>query len=70
MLLGFGGQKECPRGTYCHKGEKMDCKGGTYGDQKGGFRPSCSGPCAGGYYCPPGNEIKSFYYSYNCCCFI
>jgi len=33
----------------------VPCPGGTYGDTAGLATSACAGPCAAGYYCPPGS---------------
>ncbi|KDO25587.1 hypothetical protein SPRG_08886 [Saprolegnia parasitica CBS 223.65] len=48
-------QLPCPLGSYCVDGTSFPCPGGTYGGVTQLTRPTCSGLCAPGYYCPPGS---------------
>lgn len=48
----------CPVGTYSTGGAGTSCTrcpAGTYGSTTGLRTAACSGPCAGGYYCPVGS---------------
>ncbi len=56
------GGKQCPidwnsspKGYYFANKALAKCPGGTYGDIVGLTDPSCSGPCAKGWYCPEGS---------------
>jgi hypothetical protein len=52
---GFGGQKVCPRGSYCIEGMRHLCPAGRYGAHKQNSNASCSGLCTAGYFCGPGS---------------
>ena len=47
----------CGLGTYSVGGVSVCllCPVGVYGASSGSTSPGCSGPCAPGYYCPPGS---------------
>jgi hypothetical protein len=45
----------CPPGSFCAGGVAAPCPAGRWGGGWGEARPGCSGPCAAGYYCPPGS---------------
>lgn len=47
----------CPLGHFCVDAEISPCPKGRYGDSTGITDPTCSGPCAPGYYCP---DVGSF----------
>lgn len=46
---------DCNPGAYFDGAKCSLCPGGTYGDRPGLTSPLCSGPCAGGYFCPEGS---------------
>ena len=46
-------QTVCPVGYYCAGGVRRVCAAGRFGAVEGLSTVVCSGPCAGGYYCPP-----------------
>lgn len=52
---GYGGERICPRGSYCKKGLRYDCPAGRYGAHIGVTNSSCTGSCSAGFYCPPGS---------------
>lgn len=54
-------QRKCPAGTYCDKGVRYDCPGGTYGAFERLRTPECSGKCSKGFYCPPGSTSSRQY---------
>ena len=46
----------CPLGAYCPSPTAvLPCPAGTFGGALGLATPSCSGPCAGGFFCPQGS---------------
>ena len=45
----------CPVGAFCIGGVLTTCSGGRFGNTTGVTVDGCSGPCAAGYYCPPGS---------------
>lgn len=51
----------CEPGYYCTGGIKRQCPGGRYGSNSSVFSPACTGPCAGGYFCPPGSTSPTAY---------
>ncbi|RLN87726.1 hypothetical protein BBJ28_00020060, partial [Nothophytophthora sp. Chile5] len=50
-------QRRCEPGDYCVAGERYACPAGTFGGVSGLSEPTCSGPCAAGYYCPEGSLV-------------
>jgi hypothetical protein len=50
------GSVVCEAGRYCVDGQRSLCPAGTYGDVTALADPTCSGPCAEGYYCPAGSS--------------
>jgi hypothetical protein len=56
---GYIAQRRCPLGSYCKKGVRSDCPAGRYGLKWQEYNESCTGPCHGGYYCPPGSTSSS-----------
>ena len=47
-------QTPCPPGQYCIGGVSNVCAAGRYGDVPALYTLTCSGDCAGGYYCGTG----------------
>ncbi len=47
--------RNCPPGHFCSEGKLFQCPGGFWGNKSNEFRPTCSGPCAEGHFCPPGS---------------
>ena len=48
-------EAQCPVGSYCKGGEKIDCPSGSYGDTTELVQPVCSGLCREGYFCDSGS---------------
>ncbi|KAG3078989.1 hypothetical protein PI125_g20831 [Phytophthora idaei] len=48
-------QRKAKPGEFAWRGTCYPCPAGTYGSEEMETRPTCSGPCAAGYYCPPGS---------------
>lgn len=47
---------KCEVGKYCPgDGKRYLCPAGRFADREGTYSDSCLGPCAPGYYCPPGS---------------
>ncbi len=53
--------QQCPIGRYSVAGSAVcpECPAGVYGDSVGLISPTCSGPCAVGYVCPPGSNTST-----------
>lgn len=49
------GWKDCPPGHFCTDGKLFQCPGGFWGNISNEFRPTCSGECSQGHFCPPGS---------------
>ncbi|ETP31356.1 hypothetical protein F442_19775 [Phytophthora nicotianae P10297] len=45
-------QFPCERGYFCKDGVRSPCPAGYYGDRTLETRPTCSGTCSSGFYCP------------------
>lgn len=56
---GYTSQEACPRGSYCIDGIRSFCPAGRYGTNSQSTNASCSGPCRGGYFCPPGSFLST-----------
>ena len=48
-------ERRCEPGYYCVNGTRHFCLPGYYGDQFGQTIPTCTAPCAAGFYCPEGS---------------
>lgn len=53
-------EKPCPKGYYCVNGLAHACPAGRFGATEQLSRPSCSGPCAAGRYCPDKARIEAY----------
>ena len=49
------GTVHCPAGSYCVGGVAIVCPAGRFGCADGLGDADCNGPCAPGYFCPPGS---------------
>ncbi|POM78126.1 Hypothetical protein PHPALM_4382 [Phytophthora palmivora] len=49
------GQRKAKPGEFAWRGSCYPCPAGRYGSEEMETRPTCSGPCDAGYYCPPGS---------------
>jgi hypothetical protein len=50
----------CQPGSYCPgNSSAIPCPQGTYGDSTGLTSATCSGPCAVGFFCPPGSNSST-----------
>jgi hypothetical protein len=52
-------QRKAKPGEFSWRGTCYPCPAGTYGSEEMETRPTCSGPCAAGYYCPPGSTTPT-----------
>ncbi|KAE9188581.1 hypothetical protein PF004_g22461 [Phytophthora fragariae] len=52
-------QRKAKPGEFAWRGTCYPCPAGTYGSEEMETRPACSGPCAAGYYCPPGSTTPT-----------
>ncbi|KAL3656443.1 hypothetical protein V7S43_018668 [Phytophthora oleae] len=49
-------QRKAKPGEFAWRGTCYPCPAGTYGDEEMETRPTCSGSCTAGYYCPQGSS--------------
>lgn len=54
-------QHPCERGHYCEKGVRYPCPAGRFGSGEREVRPTCSGVCEAGYYCPEASTTSTEY---------
>ncbi|GMF24118.1 unnamed protein product [Phytophthora lilii] len=52
-------QRKASPGEFAWRGTCYPCPAGTYGSDDMETRPTCSGSCAPGYYCPPGSTTPT-----------
>ena len=47
---------KCEKGAFCPgDGKRYLCPAGRFADEEGAYSAMCLGPCAPGYFCPPGS---------------
>ncbi|KAH7489081.1 uncharacterized protein KRP23_3019 [Phytophthora ramorum] len=52
-------QRTAKAGEFAWRGTCYPCPAGAFGSEELETRPTCSGPCAAGYYCPPGSTTPT-----------
>ncbi|KAG7377735.1 hypothetical protein PHYPSEUDO_011080 [Phytophthora pseudosyringae] len=52
-------QRKAKPGEFAWRGTCYPCPAGSFGSEEMETRPTCSGPCAAGYYCPPGSTTPT-----------
>ena len=55
------GVSRCPSSQYCVNGTAFNCSAGRFGCATGLGSPDCNGPCAAGFFCPPGSDSNRRY---------
>lgn len=53
-------QAPCTSGSYCTGGLAWACPAGRFGASSRLSSADCSGPCADGFYCPPGSASATY----------
>ncbi|KAF4127591.1 hypothetical protein GN958_ATG23220 [Phytophthora infestans] len=56
---GFYAHRKAKPGEFAYRGTCYPCPAGTYGSEEMETRSTCAGPCAAGFFCPPGSTTPT-----------